>query len=57
VGFQQIEVSDRRAFGLHDLTRYPLFAPEFLEFLRRAMPAERHAELVFSIAVTARKPS
>ncbi len=46
---------DRRAFGLDDLTRYPLFAPEFLDFLRRVMPPSRHAELVVSVVITARK--
>jgi hypothetical protein len=49
-------VLERQPFGLSDLTRYPLFAPDFIEFLRRLMPAERHAELVFSIVMTARKP-
>jgi hypothetical protein len=56
VGFEDIAVVERRPFGLGDLTRYPLFAPEFLDFLRRIMPPARHAELVSSIAVTARKP-
>jgi len=49
-------VTDRRAFGLDDLHRYPLFAPEFLEFLRRLMPPSRHAELVLSVVITAHKP-
>jgi hypothetical protein len=57
VGFGAIEVVDRRPFALDDLVRYPLFAPEFLEFLRRVMPLHRHAELVRSIVVTARKPA
>jgi hypothetical protein len=56
VGFAEIEVVDRRPFGLEDLARYPLFAPEFVEFLRRALPIHRHAELVFAVTVTARKP-
>ncbi len=57
MGFDEIEVVERRALGLDDLTRYPLFAPEFIDFLRRIMPPHRHAELVFSIVVTARKPA
>jgi hypothetical protein len=56
VGFDAIETQDRRPYGLDDLTRYPLFAPEFLAFLRRVMPPHRHAELVFSLVVTARRP-
>jgi hypothetical protein len=55
-GFEDIAVVDRRPFGLDDLQRYPLFAPEFIEFLRRVMPEHRHREMVFSIVVTARKP-
>ena len=47
---------ERRAFGLQDLTRYPLFTQDFIDFLRRVMPPHRHAELVFSIVVTAGTP-
>jgi hypothetical protein len=49
-------VVDRRSFGLDQIALYPLFSPEFLEFLEGAMPADRHSELFFSITVTARKP-
>ena len=57
LGFEAIEVHGRRPFGLDQLGRYPLLSAEFLELLRRAVPAERLAELVFSIVVTARRPS
>lgn len=57
VGFEEVTVIDRQPFGLDDLTRYPLFAPDFIEFMRKVMPPERHRELVFSIVVTARKPA
>lgn len=56
VGFVEIGVGERRSFGLDDLERYPLFTPDFIDFLRRVTPEERHAELVFSVVVTARKP-
>jgi len=56
VGFEAIAVVERRWFGLADLARYPLFTPEFLEFMGKVMPPHRHNELVSSIAVTARKP-
>jgi hypothetical protein len=56
VGFEGIAVVDRRPFGLEDLTRYPLFAPEFIEFLRKAMPPHRHQGLVRSVIVTASRP-
>ncbi|MGH7264239.1 MAG: sulfurtransferase TusA family protein [Candidatus Rokuibacteriota bacterium] len=57
VGFEAIEVHDRRPFGFDSLTRYPLFTREFLDFLRRTLPPERHDELVFSLVVTARRPA
>lgn len=56
MGFTGIQVVERGAFGLQDLTRYPLFAPDFIDFLRRVMPPRRHLELVFSIVITAGKP-
>ncbi|MGH9462489.1 MAG: hypothetical protein ACRD1X_14845 [Vicinamibacteria bacterium] len=57
VGFDDITVVDRRPLGLADIMRYPLFAPDFLDFLRKIMPLERHGEMVFSITVKARKPT
>ena len=56
VGFTEIQVVERSPFGLADLGRYPLFAPDFLDFMRGVMPPERHQELVFSIALTATSP-
>lgn len=56
VGFEEIDVVERTPFGLEDLSRYPLFAPDFLDFLRRAIPSERHRELVYSITIVAQKP-
>jgi hypothetical protein len=56
VGFEEIRVVERTPFGLEDLSRYPLFAPDFLDFLRRVVPTGRHNELVYSIAIVARKP-
>jgi hypothetical protein len=56
VGFVDITVAERAAFGLDDIGRYSLFAPDFLQFLRDAIPSARHRELVLSIAVRARRP-
>jgi hypothetical protein len=56
VGFEEIDVVERTPFGLEDLSRYPLFAPDFLDFLRRVVPSERHRELVYSITIVAQKP-
>lgn len=57
VGFDDIAVVDRRAVSLDELSRYPLFSAEFVAFLRQAIPARRHGELVQAIVVTARKPA
>jgi hypothetical protein len=56
VGFEDVAATGRRPFGLDDLRRYPLFSPDFLDFLRRAMPPQRHDELVYGVVVTACKP-
>lgn len=57
VGFKAITVVERQRFGMADLSRYPLFASEFLEFIRKTMPPHRHDELVLSITITAQKPA
>jgi hypothetical protein len=57
VGFGDIAIVERRSFGLNDIAIYPLFTSEFIDFLRRLMPPERHAELVLSIVIVARKPT
>jgi hypothetical protein len=56
VGFAALEFVARQGFALADLGRYPLFSADFLRFLADVMPADRHAELVRSIVVCARKP-
>jgi hypothetical protein len=56
VGFADVVTATRVRFGLDALARYPLFPPEFLDFVRATIPAGRHDELVWSIVVTARKP-
>jgi hypothetical protein len=57
VGFGDIVIAERRCFGLDDIALYPLFTSEFIDFLRRLMPPERHADLVQSIVIVARKPT
>ena len=56
VGFEDLRVVERIPFGLEEIRRYPLFAPDFLDFLRSVVPERRHRELVQSIVVTGRKP-
>lgn len=56
VGFASIKMVARSPFGLDVLARYPLFPPEFLDFLKRVVPPERHGDLVYAVVLTARKP-
>ncbi len=57
LGFETIKAHARRPVGLADLRRYPLFTPEFFDFLQRVLPADRHDQVVYSVVVTARKPA
>jgi hypothetical protein len=56
VGFDTLTVAERRPFGLGALVRYPLFSPSFLDFVRAAVPRDRHDTIVYAVVVTARKP-
>ena len=56
VGFKGVATLDRRPLGIDELAAYPIFLPEFLDFLRRVVPADRHDELVWSVVVLACKP-
>jgi hypothetical protein len=53
VGFEAVVVRDRRPFGLAELGRYPIFPPEFLDFVRRVVPPDRHDALVYAVDLTA----
>jgi len=57
VGFQAVSTVDRRPFGIAALAPYPVFPPEFVQFLKRVVPPERHDELVWSLVVRATKPA
>jgi hypothetical protein len=57
VGFEAIAIEERRPVGIDELAHYPVFPAELGEFLRGAIPKSRHDELVWSVAITARKPS
>jgi hypothetical protein len=35
------------------LARYPIFASEFLDFVKRVVPPDRHDALVYAVDVTA----
>jgi hypothetical protein len=56
VGFEDVRMLDRRPFGLDAVARYPLFPAAFLDFVREAVPSDRHDSIVFSVVVAAHKP-
>ena len=56
VGFEAVATVDRRPFRLADLARYPLFPPEFLDFVRRVLPSELDQDIVQTVVVTGRRP-
>jgi hypothetical protein len=56
VGFEAIDIADRRALGLDEIARYPVFTEELRQLLREALPERRHAELVWAVTLTACKP-
>lgn len=57
VGFEAIDIQDRRPIGIDELARYPIFPTELVQFLRLTIPESRHAELVWAVTLTARKPA
>lgn len=56
VGFVDVDVRERRPFGLQDAADYPLFTPDLIDLMRRLIPPERQAQVATAITVTARKP-
>jgi hypothetical protein len=55
VGFREPITLAQRPFGLEALARYQIFPPEFLDFVRRVVPAERHDSMVYAVEMTAVK--
>ncbi|HWI02920.1 MAG TPA: hypothetical protein VNT52_03715 [Acidimicrobiales bacterium] len=56
VGFERIEVLERRPFGLSDAALYPLFTPELIELMATLVPPEHQDEVAVAVTVAARKP-
>jgi hypothetical protein len=57
VGFEAIATAARAPFGLDALARYPLFPPQFVDFVRTAVPPPQHDHLVHAVVVTAVRPA
>jgi hypothetical protein len=53
-GFTNVEVLARRAWGIEDCARYPLFGADLIDLMRRTIPPERHDHVAESIVVRTR---
>lgn len=56
VGFTAVEVVERRAFGIDDAARYPLFTPDLIDLMRRLLPPRQHARVAVAVTITAARP-
>ncbi len=54
-GFVDVGVRDERWLSIDDCRHYPLFTPELLDLLRRAIAPERHHAVARALVFTARK--
>jgi hypothetical protein len=54
VGFAEISVLERRAFGIKEAELYPLFGEELLTLMRRLIPPGRRDRIATSMVVKAR---
>jgi hypothetical protein len=56
VGFTDLNVLERRPFGLGDAARYPLFTPEVITLMEERLSPERRDEVAVAVTLTARRP-
>jgi hypothetical protein len=54
-GFQTIEIFDRLSMTLDDLAVYPLFTPDFLEWLKKSIPPTQHDRIIFTAHIRGKK--
>ena len=57
VGFIDIEILHREAFGVDDADLYPLFTDDLIEVMRKIIPADKQREVATSVVVKARLPA
>jgi hypothetical protein len=55
VGFDNVQVLNRSAFGLDHTAQYPLFTPDLIDLIHKLIPAERQERVAVSVTVTPRK--
>ncbi len=54
-GFRTVEVFDRRSMTLDELAVYPLFTPDFLEWLKKSIPPTQQDRIIYTACITAKK--
>lgn len=54
-GFQTIEIFDRLSMTLDDLAVYPLFTPDFLEWLKKSIPPTQRDRIIFTAHIRRKK--
>ena len=57
VDLADVEVVERRPFGLTDVARYPLFTPDLIELMRDLLPPAQHAEVAVAVTASAVRPA
>jgi arsenite methyltransferase len=54
VGFEDVRVVSRHAFGINECAEYPLFTHELIALMRRLIPTERQDLVATSVVIKAR---
>ena len=57
VGFDGIEVLERRPFSLADAALYPLFTPDLIELMHNVLPPDKQSAVAVAVTMSARKPT
>ena len=54
-GFRGIEVFDRRSMTLDEPAVYPLFTPDFLEWLKKSIPPTQQDRIIYTAHIRGKK--
>lgn len=57
VGFADLAIHERRAFGIEDVATIPLFTPDLIELMHELIPPAQQDEVATSVTLTAVKPA
>jgi hypothetical protein len=55
VGFEGVEVVDRRPVSVEDFTLYPLFTADLIDLMRRLIPPEQQTAVATAVVVRAQR--